>query len=132
MIARIKFWIEHRRLKRSVVPVARRGFDGHRKHAVETAGYWFSAARDAQDRGEMAVALLCMENAYNHAENAFVAKHASVVKLAGEALRHRINARLDSHLSEMKEGYDDSVTGFNEAWDVVRKVFDEKDNAPCP
>jgi hypothetical protein len=26
----------------------------------------------------------------------------------------------------MKEGFDDSVTGFNEAWDVMGEFFDEK------
>lgn len=44
-----------------------------RKHVVGTAGYWFNAARTAQNEGKMSMALLCMENAYNHTENALVA-----------------------------------------------------------
>lgn len=38
-------------------------------------------------------------------------------------LKDRIDSRLNNYLCEMKEGYDDSITGFNEAWDLVRKAF---------
>lgn len=41
-------------------------------------------------------------------------------------LKVALNDRLNNHLVEMKEGYDDSITGFNEAWDVVGKFFDDK------
>lgn len=37
-----------------------------------------------------------------------------------------LSDRLNSVLCEMKEGYDDSICGFNEAWDVMRKFFDDK------
>lgn len=40
-------------------------------------------------------------------------------------LKQRVDYRLNDHLCEMKEGYDDSITGFNEAWDVVREIFKE-------
>lgn len=40
-------------------------------------------------------------------------------------IQNRIDHRLDAALCEMKEGYDDSIVGFNEAWDLVRKVFAE-------
>lgn len=40
-------------------------------------------------------------------------------------LRSRIDSRLNDHLCEMKEGCDDSIVGFNEAWDVMRKCFDD-------
>ena len=40
-----------------------------------------------------------------------------------DSIKLRIDARLDHHLCEMQEGYDDSVAGFNEAWDVVRAIF---------
>jgi hypothetical protein len=40
-----------------------------------------------------------------------------------EALKRRLDIRLNDYLSEMKEGYDDSIVGFNEAWDVMRKFF---------
>lgn len=41
-------------------------------------------------------------------------------------LKVALSDRLNNHLVEMKEGYDDSITGFNEAWDVVGKFFDDK------
>jgi hypothetical protein len=44
-----------------------------RKHAVESAGYWFRWARKAQEEGNMSEALMFMENAYNHTEGALVA-----------------------------------------------------------
>jgi hypothetical protein len=41
-------------------------------------------------------------------------------------LKVALSDRLNSYLCEMKPGYDDSVTGFNEAWDVMGKFFDDK------
>jgi hypothetical protein len=40
-------------------------------------------------------------------------------------LKDKIDARLNDNLCEMKEGYDDSIVGFNEAWDITRKIFAE-------
>ena len=40
-------------------------------------------------------------------------------------LADRITIRLGNRLLEMEAGYDDSVTGFNEAWDIVRKAMTE-------
>jgi hypothetical protein len=40
-----------------------------------------------------------------------------------ERLKDRIDLRMNDYLVEMREGYDDSITGFNEAWDIVRSVF---------
>jgi hypothetical protein len=40
-------------------------------------------------------------------------------------VKERIDLRLNNHLVEMKEGYDDSIVGFNEAWDIVRGAFAE-------
>lgn len=40
-----------------------------------------------------------------------------------ERLKRRIDSRLNEYLCNMKEGYDDSITGFNEAWDIVRGIF---------
>ena len=40
-------------------------------------------------------------------------------------LKFGIDSRLNDQLIEMKPGWDDSITGFNEAWDIVRKAFDE-------
>ncbi len=41
------------------------------------------------------------------------------------ALKSRIDLRLNNHLVEMEAGYDDSITGFNEAWEIVVKAFGE-------
>lgn len=40
-----------------------------------------------------------------------------------ERLKYRLDLSLNDHLVEMREGYDDSITGFNAALDVVRSVF---------
>lgn len=42
-----------------------------------------------------------------------------------EQLKASIDTRINDLLCETKPGYDDSVVGINEAWDVVRKAFDE-------
>lgn len=41
-----------------------------------------------------------------------------------QRLKSNIDGRLNSHLCEMKPDYDDSIVGFNEAWDIVRNIFD--------
>ena len=38
--------------------------------AVPTAGFWYTAARKYQAEGKMKEALMAMENAFNHTENA--------------------------------------------------------------
>ncbi len=41
-------------------------------------------------------------------------------------IKSRINKRLSNSLGAMKKpGYDDSIVGFIEAWDIVRKALDE-------
>jgi hypothetical protein len=40
-------------------------------------------------------------------------------------LKDSLDYRLNDYLCEMKPNYDDSITGFNEAWDIMRKKFDE-------
>jgi hypothetical protein len=42
-----------------------------------------------------------------------------------DQFKSSLDTRLNNMLCEMKEGYDDSVVGFNEAWDVMRKAFDD-------
>lgn len=41
-------------------------------------------------------------------------------------LKECIDASLGNALCEMKEGYDDSIVGFNEAWDIAREAFAEE------
>jgi CRISPR/Cas system-associated protein Cas10 (large subunit of type III CRISPR-Cas system) len=40
------------------------------------------------------------------------------------SLRNRMTSALDSRLCEMRPNEDDSISGFNDAWDVVRSIFD--------
>jgi uncharacterized protein YhaN len=47
--------------------------------------------------------------------------HATTI----DEIKRRLSDRLNDHLCEMKPDYDDSIVGFNEAWDVMRKLFDE-------
>jgi hypothetical protein len=43
-----------------------------------------------------------------------------------ERIFDRVSTRLNNVLCEMKPGYDDSIVGFNEAWDVMRAVFKDE------
>lgn len=58
------------------------------------------------------------------ANNAEVARRRKAEQ-ALAALSAKIGSNLNDHLIEMKPDYDDSITGFNEAWDIVRKVLAE-------
>lgn len=40
-------------------------------------------------------------------------------------MKERLDLILNNSLCEMKPNYDDSITGFNEAWDIMRKSFAE-------
>lgn len=40
-------------------------------------------------------------------------------------IKRRLDHRLNAHLVEMKPGYDDSITGFNEAWEIISDLFEE-------
>lgn len=44
-----------------------------RSHVLASAGYWFQGSRNAQNDGHNAEAVMFMENAYNHVENALAA-----------------------------------------------------------
>ena len=45
----------------------------------------------------------------------------------------RIKGRIDYAINELlcgtKEGYDDSIVGINEAWDIVRSIMKEEIDA---
>jgi hypothetical protein len=41
-------------------------------------------------------------------------------------IKNRIDIRLNDHLCGMECGYDDSIVGFNEAWDLVRAILKEE------
>jgi hypothetical protein len=52
---------------------------------------------------------------------------AAIESATIERIKSRIDYRLNDCLCEMKEGYDDSITGFNEAWDIMRAFFKEEE-----
>lgn len=62
---------------------------GARQHIVQSAGYWFNMSRSAQSEGRMGYAVLGMENAYNHVENALAASRAELAAAQSEAQRLR-------------------------------------------
>jgi len=43
-----------------------------------------------------------------------------------ERVKYALDTRLNDVLCEMKPGYDDSITGFNEAWDIIRKYLNDE------
>ncbi len=47
-----------------------------------------------------------------------------------DRLKSKIDSRLNNILCEMKPNHDDSMTGFNEAWDAIRKIFEEEMRKP--
>lgn len=57
-------------------------------------------------------------------ETADEIERLQAIEDAATRLRSRLDGNLNDYLCEMKPDYDDSITGFNEAWDVMRKTFD--------
>jgi hypothetical protein len=51
---------------------------------------------------------------------------AAIVTAEFLRLNNRINTILNNVLCDMKPGYDDSIEGFNKAWDVVRDILQEE------
>lgn len=43
-----------------------------------------------------------------------------------EQLKARFDRILDNVLDEMRPGWDDSVVGFNKAWDIIRDIMNEE------
>lgn len=49
-----------------------------------------------------------------------------------DRIKRRTDTRLNDYLCEMKPNYDDSITGFNEAWDIVRAILKEEIEREAP
>jgi hypothetical protein len=41
-------------------------------------------------------------------------------------LKKRFDTIFNNVLCDMKPGWDDSIDGFNKAWDITRDIFDEE------
>lgn len=52
----------------------------------------------------------------NHAE-----KTAELLRL-----KNRVDTILNNVLCDIRPGWDDSIEGFNKAWDIVRDIFQEE------
>lgn len=95
-----------------------------RQHLVETAAYWFYAARTHQEAGRWGYAMMAMENAYNHVENALAALHASRSKdwifiAAAQDLAREANDKLDAAVAEverLKEAINDVCAMIDEGF----------------
>lgn len=57
--------------------------------------------------------------------NADMFPEATRKKLTLMDVKYLIDTRLNNALCDMKQGEDDSIVGFNEAWDIVRRTFNE-------
>ena len=98
------------------------------------------APAEAPSSGEVADRLrYALERLYEECHKPFADEMALVIedaiaalsvpgKAEGEAagLKRRIDYRLNDALCEMKPEYDDSITGFNEAWDIVSRILNEE------
>lgn len=56
---------------------------------------------------------------------AFLGLQSGHARAEIQALKDRIDFRLNDALCDLKPGEDDSQTGFNECWDIVRALFDD-------
>jgi hypothetical protein len=74
-------------------------------HGAELRGW--SYKDDAERRTKM-------QMAHEFAEGIFVAK---------KRIKNSVDFLLNEHLCCMGPNCDDSITGFNEAWDLVRKIL---------
>lgn len=43
-----------------------------------------------------------------------------------DRIKNRIDSRLNDYLCDMRPNYDDSMTGFNEAWDIIREIMKDE------
>ncbi len=50
------------------------------------------------------------------------------IRAAMAHFRKRLDIRLNDYLCEMKPNHDDSIVGFNEAWGIVKKMFEDDES----
>lgn len=51
---------------------------------------------------------------------------AIMTKADLERLKNRFDTIFNNVLCDMKPGWDDSIEGFNKAWDIARDIFKEE------
>ena len=84
---------------------------------------WDEKALEAWGRmvGHFAMMPSIAGNPVAHISAALRAAYAQGV----EDFCRRADCHLNETLCEMKEGYDDSIVGFNAAWDIIRALKDK-------
>lgn len=91
-----------------------------RQFALPSAAYYFKASRTAQAAGQLATAVLLMENAFNHTENALFA----LCRETGEEFPSAFVDRLERlGLSALKDGNKDHSAAFALAAREVRRLL---------
>lgn len=83
------------------------------------------------ENAELTQKLADNDLAFEHAQEVILAHEQENAELKRklESVEFSIYYRLNEYLCDMKPEQDDSIVGFNDAWDVVRKVF-AKANLP--
>ena len=51
---------------------------------------------------------------------------AAIVTAELLRVKNRLDTIFNNVLVDMKPGYDDSIEGFNKAWDIARDIFQEE------
>ncbi len=51
---------------------------------------------------------------------------SAMTKADLERLKNRFDTIFNNVLCDMKPGWDDSIEGFNKAWDIARDIFKEE------
>lgn len=91
-----------------------------RKFALPSAAYYFKASRTAQASGQLATAVLLMENAFNHTENALFAFHRET----GEEFPSAFIERLERlGVAALKDGNPEHSAAFTLAAREVRRLL---------
>jgi len=70
--------------------------------------------------------MIATDTSISVTEHVFIGAGASEAEPVAKRLKRRIDYRLNDALIEMKPEHDDSITGFNEAWDIVSRLINEE------
>jgi nucleotide-binding universal stress UspA family protein len=81
-----------------------------RQHVCQSAGYWYEGAAKAESHAEVRS---CLQNAYNHVENALYAERRQTEALAAALKGAIATAKVRSDLTQRLHGHP-----VNESWRV--------------
>jgi hypothetical protein len=71
--------------------------------------------------------IMCDECGYLHGYHAVYCtrQRVDIDEKTLVSIRRRLDIKMNDRRSKMLRGHDDSVTGFNEAWDLMRRLLDD-------